>query len=527
MRTRMIIGLALLVAAAAVASADEVYVAVTQQDPGLPVYIEARQLLMEGKFAEAAEKFEAFLSAYADSRRVDDALFYLGYCRERLGQRSEAFRQYLSAIDRFGDTIASRRSFLRALELAQQLRQKEGDVYDKFLAGNVESETFRSYRLFSAIRLAELGDWRGMDVILEGMEKSNDALKVRIASLLGRKISDRRVIEAFEKALSKSENEIVRMTAAANLARVSTIKPVRESLAKAMREDTNEFVRLTAARTLRIHIDEEEVEQAYSYAIRHETSPMVISIVMDAVAPQIEGEELEKVIVERIEIETDPMTKYALMNGLRVRPDVKPPAKFYVSFLEKQAPPLMKIKALNMLAPSVREPEVRTIVLETLENDPDGSVKVAAASHLVAYVEEADVRDAMLTVTLENSNNFYLVSTTVRALAPQAEKPEVRGKLVELLHVAESPEIASTVVDGLAILSTDAVVQNAFLDLVESSDNADLKAFTLRRFGRVSSPEILDRIEGLFRRERNEALAQLYLSLISEADPERARRLNQ
>ena len=526
MHTRIIIGLALLLAATLNAAAEDVYVAFsTQQDPGLPVYIEARQLLLEGKYAEAAEKFEAFLSVYNDSRRVDDSLFYLGYCRERLGQKSEAFRQYLSAIDKFGDTVASRRSFLRALDLAQQLRQKEGDVYDKFLAGNMESKTFRSYRLFSAIRLAELGDWRGLDVILEGMETGNDALKVRIASLLGRKIGDRRVIEAFEKALSTSDNEIVRMSAAANLSRVASIKPVRLSLAKAMQVDKNEFVRLTAARTLQLHIDEKEVGQAYSYVIQHDTNPMVISTVIEILGPHIEGENLEKVIVDRIEIEQDPMTKYALMSGLRFKSEIRPPAKFFIRFLEGPAPPLMKINALNVIAPSVGEPEVRMIVLETMVNDPNGSVKRAAASHLAAYVGEDDVRNAMLTVTLENSDDVILVSTTVRALTPEVKKPEVRGRLVELLRTTESPEIAATVVTGLSTETESADVQLAFLDLIENTNSVNLKAFTLERFGKVTDVKILDRIEELYCKETNEGIAQLYLDVIRKADPERASRL--
>jgi len=496
------------------------------QDPGLPVYNEARELLWSGHYAEAAEKYESFLAAFPRSIRADDATYYLGFCRERLGQKQEAFKYYVRVVERYKESPPYGRALERAIDLAQELRRKKGDRYDKFLTRRVISGRSEIFRLRSGIRLAELGDWSALPLLIDGLEQGDEALKVRIAKLLGRRIGDQKVQKAFEEALLESKNEIVRMMAAANLARRVDVKSVRDTLRRALLNDHNRMVRMTAAFSLRDHIeDDKDVEDAFANIVSSERDPYVLVTIIDAIGPHQIDKKIKLSIVKRIKTESDPIVKYALMSGLRFSTNIEIDEDFFIRSLVENPSPTIRMNALNLLAPKANDPKVQTVIVRTLENDPNISVKIAAASLLANHVTNENVRKAMLQVTIEHSDDDDLVSTTVRVLSNQVVLPEVRGKFIEMLDAHHPVYVTASLVSSLSSQAVLPEVQDAFLRLLERSKDRNLKIFTLHRLPKVVGSERVGRLVKIYKSEEDPALARGYLKLIAEADPKMAETL--
>jgi len=494
------------------------------QDPGLPVYNEARELLWRRHYAEAAEKYESFLAAFPRSIRADDATYYLGFCRERLGQKQEAFNYYVRVVERYKGSPPYARALERAIDLAQELRRKKGDRYDKFLTRRVISGRSEIFRLRSGIRLAELGDWSALPLLIDGLEQGDEALKVRIAKLLGRRIGDKKVQKAFEEALLESKNEIVRMMAAANLARKVDVKSVRDTLRRALLSDHNRIVRMTAASSLRGYMDDKDVEEAFVSIVSSERDPYVLVTIIDTIGPHQIDREIKLSIVKRIETESDPIVRYALMSGLRFSTNIEIDEDFFIRSLVENPSPTIRLNALNLLAPKANDPKVQAVIVRTLENDPNISVKIAAASLLANHVTDENVRKAMLQVTVEHSDDD-LVSTTVRVLSNQVVLPEVRGKFIEMLDAPHPMYVTASLVSGLSSQADLPEVQDAFLRLLERSKDRNLKIFTLHRLPKVVGSERVRRLVKIYKAEEDPVLARDYLKLIAAADPKMAETL--
>jgi tetratricopeptide (TPR) repeat protein len=505
----------------------DVRVSTSSQDPGLPAYIEARRMMLSGRFAEAAEKFESFLSVFSSSHRADDAMYYLGFCREQLGQKQQAFYRYREVLDRYKSSNAYRRALERAIDLARELRRAKGDEYDKFLMTYVRTGSGDYYAIQSAISLAEIGDWSGQPLLVSGLQKGNEFQQIRIANLLLMKLGEEEVRSAYESALKNSRNEIVRMTAASALSSLTQYGTVRQTLALALEKDSNSMVKISAAFALSPHINDKDVEQAFVWVLRFERDPMVLINVVDSMRARDISEPVKQEIVKRFELEPSPMLKYALMNGINDRMKVEISEDVFINLINDPAP-AVRLHALNLLAPKADDPRIKEILVSTLKTDPDISVKIASITLLADKVIEKDVRDAMIAATVEHADETSLASYTIRVLSTHIEIPEIRGQLVELLEsdTPRSPIVTAELVAGLTSVAEEPQVQDALLELLEGSADRNIKMFTLRRIRRIEGDERLKRLEALYKNEKDEVLAGGYLRLIAQSDPERAKAIS-
>ncbi|HUX06147.1 MAG TPA: HEAT repeat domain-containing protein [Acidobacteriota bacterium] len=512
------------------AAAEEIrFTLVSDQDPGLQAYIEARQLLLSHRFAEAAEKFESFLAAFPGSHRADDALFYLGYCREYLGQKQQAFSRYKQLLDNYRSSNAYRRAMERAMDLARVLRRTKGDEYDNFLVKQMQTGSGNYYAVQSAISLAEVGDWSGKFVLIKGLEGGDQFQQIRIASLLANRRQDNEVRQALALALETSRNDIVRMTAASVLAGMSGNEEVRRALSHALTTDRNSLVKMTAATALTPHLEDVDVAKAFVSVIRTESDPLVLISVVDGLSLRGAGQQVTDEIVSRIESEPNPTIKYALMNGIRGRTKIRiEEENVLVESLIENPAPTIRLHALNLIAAKVHDPKVKKLVVKTLKSDPSVSVRIAAMNILSDSVQDEDVRKAILEVTLENKSEIRLTSSAIRVLSTHVEIPEIRVELLGMLKMPELPPtlVTAELVAGLTPVVELPEVQDVFIEILEETPDLRIKMFIVRRLDRILGEERLKRLEELYKREKDVVLANYYLQLIAKTDPERAKALS-
>jgi tetratricopeptide (TPR) repeat protein len=517
----------LLVVFAVSSIADDVTFVSPDQDPGLPAYVEARRLMLSGRFAEAAEKFESYLAAFSKSHRADDSLYYLGYCREQLGQKQQAFKRYVEVLENYKGANTYQRALRRAIDLARELRRTKGDEYDKFLLTNTLGGAKDYYAIQSAINLAESGDWNGLPLLITGLQTGDQLQQIRIAGLLRTRVRIPDVRDALEKALATSNNDIVRMTATSALFGMTQLESVREALALALERDPNRMVKITSAAALSTHLAEKRVEQAYLKAIGNERDPIVLINVIDNIRAHEISETMKEEIIRRFEQENNPVIKYALMNGIQGRIAIEIAEDSFAFSLIDNPAPLVRLHALNMLAPRMNDPKVKEVVIDTLKSDPNISVKIAAVTVLAGKVAEKDVREAMITVTLQYEEEISLASSAIRVLSTHVEIPEIRGQLVMMLKDEKSQPamVTAELVAGLTPVAEMPEVQDAMLDLLEKNPDRNVRIFTARRLRRIGGEERLKRLEKLYLSEKDNILAGYYFNLIAQVDPQRAKSL--
>ena len=491
------------------------------QDPALNGYLEARSLLMQNRFAEAIAKFESLLAAYPTNRYADKATYYIGYCREKLGQKHRAFKRYEELLEKYSVSPHRTMAARRAVDLAQQLRQTKGDEYDQFLTKNVSNEVTSDRSLISAIRLAELEDWRGLDLLAGQFERMNDFYKMRALELFRRRMDNKKVRDAVELAFETSENEIVRMTAASALSLIPEDENARKILTQALKEDENRIIRLSSANALSRHIVDEDVEKAFFHVLDKEHDPLVINIVLDGLGKRITKPEIRNVIVERLKTEDNALVHIALSDAMREifeLPDIH--IDFNIESLVQNPEPAVRLNALSMLARKVDDPNVTIVFVNTLENDPDESVKITAANVLARKAHIEQVRRAF-EFTIRNSNNYFLVNTAVSALGTQIEIPNVRHTMINMLDPEQPPMVTVHLATSLSHFADEPEVQDAYLYVLERGFQPQVKELVAGKIKVLEGPARLERLERIIQIEPNRMLVELYQGLLRRVDPER------
>ena len=496
------------------------------QDHSLVAYYDARGILNSGRVHEAALRFESLLKAYPDSPVADDAAFYLGYCWEKLDQMERAFKQYREFLGNENFTHSPRRHIVlsRAIDLAIELRQVRGDAYDEFLTTNYVSEISARYRLESAIRMAQVGNWQGVDLLIEGLETGDDIQKVRIIELLRFKMQEEKVRQAMERALENSSNEIVRMTAASALTRFAGIDSVRDTMRKAALHDRNRLVRVNAVHALARHISEEEVKQTFELLIRSERDPVVLRGAITAVSEE-NGEikiYLKNNLIKRLEVETDPTIAMTIVDGIRHHVVLEEDPMVVAQPLFNNPVPVVRIGAIDLLANRIGNPEARYMIVRTLRNDPDVKVKIYAINALSKQTTHAEVRDVLLE-TASSAKDIELRSYSVKALSNLVDSEEVRANFLTLLKEHQNEYLAVDLINALAAKAEEyPEIQDAFLQLWRSSDNAKLKAYSAKKLKKLTGEERIATLADLYREEQNPYILKAYYLLLARTDPQKA-----
>lgn len=497
------------------------------QDASLPLYREAFEKMVNGNYAEAIASFEALITAFPESTRSDDAAYNIGYCLEKLNDLSEAFEQYRSVINEYPDSISAKKAERRAVSLSQRLRTTKGDPYDQFLVDLYQREKSHEQRRI-AMRMAQIGDWRGLDLLIESLEEGSAVEQINAAELLARKVEIQKVNNALKRAMLESKNPIVRGNALRGLYRLSGNAEVREALTNVLLKDPSELLRSTAARSLGRFIDtDSDIRAAFDEAILHESHPMVLQRVLLISLHSKSADDIRKKMVARLGRDEDPMVQFMLSSALGE--ELKETEnKALVEILVNNPEPMVRINALRTLQPRAEEPDIKVMFVEKLKNDPDTHVRVTALNALKGEaVKDGDVRDAVVTI-LRESDDAVLVTTSIHFVQRQVELPEVRNELINVLHRADQPVIAGQA--AFALLPEIALpeVREVLIGRLTEPAPFEVKyavSSALLNAPSENSEYIVAALKPLYLEEKNAQLAINYLRAIQRMDPAAAAEL--
>jgi len=161
------------------------------------LYLEAKMMCVEQEWIEAIDTFEEVISQYSDSRYVDDAHFWIGYCLEKIPQRqTDAFLRFDKVVNQFPKSSWADDAIIHQVTLAEQFVREGKNQYKSFLAEHLNS-TIAEIRNRTALALGRLGDKRALPV-LKDITKDKDFGAVAsnlVASLEGKDMDISRRVE--------------------------------------------------------------------------------------------------------------------------------------------------------------------------------------------------------------------------------------------------------------------------------------------------------------------------------------------
>lgn len=507
-----------------IAIADDIFIRV-HQDASLPLYTEARDLMMAGKYMEAAAKFEALVINFPDSTRASYSEYYLGYCWEQGGNKVKAFKQYRKALDSYPTFPLSRSFFNRCVNLAKELWQKEGDVYDQYLKSTLRGRHVSSEesRRFSAFCMAEMGNWSGIDLLIEGLDEGSTIEQFRISELLGQRMDLAKVRDALSRALANSRNEeIVRLNALRSLSRYANEGKVQNSLIRAMLEDRSDWVRSRAAFALVRYVTNKNVEDAFMKLVAEERSTFVLQPVLQTLVDRITPDKIRKSLVTRLETEKDPMVKFVITDALEHRFVFDEDAETVLERLAVSPEAHVRMNALRLLGSKSEDPDIKEIFIKRLEEDPDVNVKYIALNAIGKYASDEDVRQALLT-TMNSENNIGLVTVSINALKGQVSVPEVRKLfIVKLKQGIPNPVVESQLVGVLTKEIKEPEVRSVFLHILYSPNNPQVKSAVADAFADNAVKSDFDDFKALYIKESDKQLADKYFSILYKINPKAA-----
>lgn len=151
------------------------------------IYLEAKELCVEQKWIEAINSFESIIEHHPDSRYVDDAYFWIGYCLEKIPQRQvDAFTKFDQIINKFPNSPWADDAVIHQITLAEQFVVEGKDQYNSFLKSNIESEN-PEIRNRAALALGRLGDKNVLPMLKElGKDENFGHLAAELVALFER-----------------------------------------------------------------------------------------------------------------------------------------------------------------------------------------------------------------------------------------------------------------------------------------------------------------------------------------------------
>jgi GWxTD domain-containing protein len=136
-------------------------------------FLEAKKMHHNQQWQEAITLFEKFLEDYPDSRRADDARFWIAYSLEKIpGEQQQAFMAFAKLTSDFPESPWADDAIMHQISLTETLIREGQDQYREFLYEKLNSEN-EEIKYRSAISLGRLGDVKALPV-LEGMKGHED-----------------------------------------------------------------------------------------------------------------------------------------------------------------------------------------------------------------------------------------------------------------------------------------------------------------------------------------------------------------
>ena len=148
-------------------------------------FLEAKRKSHNQEWQEAITLFEQFIEDFPDSKKSDDARFWIAYSLEKIpGEQTEAFMAFAKLTSEYPESSWTDDAIMHQINLAETFIREGQDQYREFLYDKLESE-IEEVKYRSAISLGRLGDSKALPV-LEGLKGHEDygPLAANLSSIL-------------------------------------------------------------------------------------------------------------------------------------------------------------------------------------------------------------------------------------------------------------------------------------------------------------------------------------------------------
>ena len=492
------------------------------------LYRKARHLYFKRKYAEATAVYESLIKHFPKSNRASQSIYNMGICYEKLGYSDKAFDCYKKAINDYQQTMAGKQSLLRATKMARTMRRFQGDEYDNFLKGILESDNFfEEGKRYTAAVMAASGDWSGLDHLLQSFDKGSVSEQIKVSELLTRKADDARVRQVFRKALRNSKNEIVRANALYALRGTLAKGDGKKDYIFAMLNDRYYANRARAFAMLTPYFKDEDVKKAFSKAIYGEKDPHNLNNFAMFFRSKYKGDKLAEIASKRIQTEKNPVNQMMLTGMLGRKTNFGQMDISTMKGLLDSPNPNIRISALRVLEDRADNPQVKNLLVNKLKNDPSGQVRIGAINALSGVVKDDDVR-AVFIETIEKSDDTALVATSIQAIRGELHIKGVRDTLVKTLNTRHQPMISYQIVNTLSHQVDKVEVADGFIRVLQDpKPHKDVKmaiTYAFERAGKLD-PDVPRKFYRLYVSEKDKSLADSYFRIIKKADPKKAEEL--
>jgi GWxTD domain-containing protein len=128
-------------------------------------YLEGKTCCIKQKWNKAIIEFEELISMYPESRYVDDAYFWIGYCYEKIPERqTEAFMQFDKVVNRFPDSPWADDAVIHQIAIAEEMVSAGMEQYKPFLNEALNSQN-TDIQNRAALALGRLNDKSALPVL--------------------------------------------------------------------------------------------------------------------------------------------------------------------------------------------------------------------------------------------------------------------------------------------------------------------------------------------------------------------------
>ncbi len=131
------------------------------------LFFDAKKKVMSEAYLDAINDLEKLVDSYPESRYVDDAKFWIGYCLEKIPERQiEAFKAFQLVVSNFPASSWADDALAHQIMLAEQFvrngKEEYRDVLEKQLDNSNEDVQYQA-----AISLGKLGDQQALPALRE------------------------------------------------------------------------------------------------------------------------------------------------------------------------------------------------------------------------------------------------------------------------------------------------------------------------------------------------------------------------
>ncbi|HEX8072808.1 MAG TPA: HEAT repeat domain-containing protein [Pyrinomonadaceae bacterium] len=448
------------------------YVQGTKADtPAMKLFREGRDQIEAGNWAQAADRFSAFVRTYPGDKDVDAALYWLAYARKRQGDKESAAKPLLSLIRNYPGSTWRREAEAMLVELGYQDAIKQ--------ALDRDNDEIKILALQSLFEADEERAYAYVGEILKPGSTASPALKSAAVALLGARGGPRATPILLDIARNPQSDLKLRLTAIRRLGEQPSDATL-DALAQLYEADRTKDVRV-------------QILRAYADM----RNPRAVEKLTAAARA---GDDLS-------------VRQYAI----RFLADREGPAALdeLIRLYDADRTPEIRAQILRSLADR-DDPRARAKLLEVARRGETTELRVEAIRRLADRGATA-VEDLLQLYATETDQNIRL--GLIRAYADMKD-PRARAKLSEIARTGEPAEVRLYAIRRLGDRD-DAETVNELISMYDGEQNVQVRGSLLRAFGDSKQKPALRKLMQIARSDQNVELRKLAVRLLGESkDPE-------